>query len=283
MKIGIGLPNQIRNVDATVIPRWAARAERAGFAKVSTLGRIAYPGVTDTVALSAAAGATETIELFTGVLLATVWPPVLLAKEVADLDRVSGGRLTLGLGIGLRSDDFVVDGLEMKGLGARIDADLETLRSVWDGAPIGGGDNPGVPAGSRRVPLVLGGTSPASYRRMAAWGDGYIAPGQPTSLLGPYFEAARRAWRDAGRPGEPRLYGLAYFVFGDADHGRANVGDYYSMFGDYRHLVVDSIAAGADEVRRTLKAFADLGVDEVLFSPATSDLDEVERLAETVL
>jgi hypothetical protein len=63
MRIGIGLPNQVRDVHAPVIPAWARRAEEAGFATLGTTGRVAYPGVLDTVALAAAAGATTTIGL----------------------------------------------------------------------------------------------------------------------------------------------------------------------------------------------------------------------------
>ena len=57
MKIGIGLPTQIRDMDAAVIPQWASRAEDAGFSTLATVGRIAYPGVMDTVALAGAAAA----------------------------------------------------------------------------------------------------------------------------------------------------------------------------------------------------------------------------------
>jgi alkanesulfonate monooxygenase SsuD/methylene tetrahydromethanopterin reductase-like flavin-dependent oxidoreductase (luciferase family) len=109
MKIGIGPPNQVRDVHPAVIPGWAARAEEAGFAALGSLGRIAYPGVMDTVALAAAAGATTTIALISNILVAPVWPPVLLAKEAAGIDGISGGRLTLGLGTGGRPDDFVVE------------------------------------------------------------------------------------------------------------------------------------------------------------------------------
>ncbi|MEU3080408.1 MULTISPECIES: LLM class flavin-dependent oxidoreductase [Streptomyces] len=63
MKIGIGIPNQIRDVKADVIPEWARRAEDAGFSTLGSVGRIAYPGVMDTVALAAAAGATSRIGL----------------------------------------------------------------------------------------------------------------------------------------------------------------------------------------------------------------------------
>jgi alkanesulfonate monooxygenase SsuD/methylene tetrahydromethanopterin reductase-like flavin-dependent oxidoreductase (luciferase family) len=90
MRIGIGLPTHIRNLDAAIIPPWAARAEEAGFSTLATVGRVAYPGVMDTVALAAAAAATHTIGLTNSVMLSTVWPAPLLAKEVAGIDAISG-------------------------------------------------------------------------------------------------------------------------------------------------------------------------------------------------
>jgi alkanesulfonate monooxygenase SsuD/methylene tetrahydromethanopterin reductase-like flavin-dependent oxidoreductase (luciferase family) len=142
MKIGIGLPNQIRDMDAAVIPRWAERAETAGFSTLATLGRIAYPGVMDTVALTGAAAATQTIGLSSNITLSTVWPAPLLAKELAGIDAISTGRLTLGLGIGGdRPDDFVAEGFSPRHLGKRMDADLETFHRIWQGEPVGGGVN----------------------------------------------------------------------------------------------------------------------------------------------
>ena len=154
MKIGIGLPNQIRDVSAALIPQWASRAERAGFSTLATVGRTAYPGMMDTVALAGAAAVTSTIGLTSTVMLATVWPPVLLAKELASIDAMSGGRLTLGLGIGgNRADDFVVEGFPARGLGKRFDSDLDVYHRVWRGEPVGGGVNPAVPAGTRAIPI----------------------------------------------------------------------------------------------------------------------------------
>jgi alkanesulfonate monooxygenase SsuD/methylene tetrahydromethanopterin reductase-like flavin-dependent oxidoreductase (luciferase family) len=283
MKIGIGLPNQVRDVRPTVIPAWAARAEQAGFSTLGTVGRIAYPGVMDTVTLAAAAGATNSIGLISNVLLATVWPATLLAKELAGIDGVSGGRLTAGIGIGLRPDDFVVDGRGPKGLGNRIDRDLETYRAVWTGQPVGGGDNPGVPAGSREVPMLFGGSAPASFARMARWGQGYVAGSLPPGWVAGQFEQARTAWRDAGRPGEPRLVAIAYFALGDADQGRANVHDYYSVMGEFADQVAAGLSGTPDAVRATMAGFADLGADELIFNPGTDDIDEIERLADVVL
>jgi alkanesulfonate monooxygenase SsuD/methylene tetrahydromethanopterin reductase-like flavin-dependent oxidoreductase (luciferase family) len=282
MKIGIGLPNQVRDVRPAIIPEWAAEAERAGFSTLGTIGRVAYPGVMDTVALAAAAGATSTIGLLSNVLLAPVWPAALLAKEAAGIDGISGGRLTLGLAVGARPDDFVADGHGIRGRGERFERDLRVYRDVWSGHPVG--DNPAVPRGTREVPLLFGASAPAAYERMARWGQGYIAPSVLPGRAAAAFGQARDAWRRAGRDGSPRLVAIAYFAFGDVEAGRGNVRDYYRNFGDE---VASAIAAGARggaaAVKEAVAAFGDLGADELIFNPGLDDLNEVRRLAETVL
>jgi alkanesulfonate monooxygenase SsuD/methylene tetrahydromethanopterin reductase-like flavin-dependent oxidoreductase (luciferase family) len=92
----------------------------------------------DTVALAAAAAATNTIGLTSTVMISTVWPSILLAKELAGIAGVSGNRLRLGFGLGGdRTDDYVVDSLPPKGLGRRMDSDLATYQSVWRGDAVG--------------------------------------------------------------------------------------------------------------------------------------------------
>lgn len=284
MKIGIGLPNQVRNLDPTVIPQWAAKAEEAGFSTLGTVGRYAYPGVSDTVALASAAGATSRIGLLSHVLVAPTWPARLLAKEVAGIDGVSGGRLTLGVGVGGREDDFVADGLSMRGRGKRMDEDLEVYRSVWKREPVGGGPNPAVPDGTRQVPLLFGAMSTAAFRRGAREGDGFIGPSLPAEMVAQSFDAARTAWREAGRTENPRLVAIAYFAIGDVDAGRANIWDYYSFGGDeIADMISANVSGGVDTVKQTVKAFEDIGAEELVFSPGVADLDEISRLADTVL
>jgi alkanesulfonate monooxygenase SsuD/methylene tetrahydromethanopterin reductase-like flavin-dependent oxidoreductase (luciferase family) len=285
MKIGIGLPNQIRDVSAALIPQWASRAERAGFSTLATVGRTAYPGMMDTVALAGAAAVTSTIGLTSTVMLATVWPPVLLAKELASIDAMSGGRLTLGLGIGgNRADDFVVEGFPARGLGKRFDSDLDVYHRVWRGEPVGGGVNPAVPAGTRAIPIMFGGMVPAAFERMAKWGEGYIGGSLPAEEVEPFFDSARQAWKDQGRDGSPKLVAIAYYVFGDAGQGRNNVRDYYLAVGaEYADPISEAIPVGREGVRAAVEAFAAIGADELIFNPAQPDLDEIDKLAEVVL
>ena len=81
MKIGIGLPNPVPNTEGHVLLDWAKRAEEAGFSGLVTIDRIAYPSYDSLTALSAAAGATERIALMTNILLAPIYPPVLLGRQ----------------------------------------------------------------------------------------------------------------------------------------------------------------------------------------------------------
>jgi alkanesulfonate monooxygenase SsuD/methylene tetrahydromethanopterin reductase-like flavin-dependent oxidoreductase (luciferase family) len=282
VKIGIGLPNQVRNLNAGVIPGWAAKAEQAGFSTVSTVGRLAYPGVMDTVALAAAAGATRTIGLLSTVTLAPAWPGTLFAKEIASIDGVSGGRLTLGIGVGGRADDFLAESCGFADRGRRMDRDLETYRSVWGGEPVGGGPNPAVPAGTRQIPLLFGAGSPRAWKRMAEHGEGYVAPSVPAAMAGQTFDAARAAWRGAGRPGEPRLVAIAYFAIADPDTGRANVADYYADATRFVDIVVGGVRTTAAEITQAVKEFEALGADELILNPTSDDPDEISRLAELV-
>jgi alkanesulfonate monooxygenase SsuD/methylene tetrahydromethanopterin reductase-like flavin-dependent oxidoreductase (luciferase family) len=284
MKIGTGLPNQVRNVRPEVIPAWARLAEEAGFTSLTTVGRYAYPGVSDTVALAAAAAVTSRIELIPGVLLGPTWPAPLLAKELAGIDGISGGRLTLGLGVGQRADDFVAEGYGYKARGARFDRDLETFRDIWRGEPVGGSSNPAVPPGTRQLPMLFGGFAPAALARMARWGEGYIGGSIPAAMAGPMFEGARNAWREAGREGSPRLVALVYYALGDGEAGKANVHDYYNTEGgaDFAALASGALCDTPAKVKEAISAFGDLGVDEISFNTGTDDIDDIKRLAEIV-
>jgi alkanesulfonate monooxygenase SsuD/methylene tetrahydromethanopterin reductase-like flavin-dependent oxidoreductase (luciferase family) len=283
MKIGIGIPNQVRNMRPDVVPAWARLAEEAGFASLTTVGRQAYPALSDTVALAAAAAVTSRVELISGVLLATTWPGPLLAKELAGIDGVSGGRLTVGLGVGQRPDDFIAEGYGTKGRGARMDRDLETYRDVWRGELVGGGPNPAVPSGTRQIPMLFGGFAPAVMDRMARWGEGYIGGSVPAPMAAPAFDAARDAWRRAGRAGAPRLVALAYFALGDGDKGRQNVYDYYSVTPEFADIAAGAVCDSPAKVKAAISSFADIGVDEISFNTGTDDVDEIKRLADAAL
>src|SRR4051794_40673279 len=113
MKIGIGLPNTVPGTQGGDLRDWAIRAEAAGFSTLGTIDRIVYANHESLIALSYAAAVTDRIGLLTSVLLGPLRSNnALLAKQAASLDILSGGRLTLGLAVGGREDDYDVSGVD---------------------------------------------------------------------------------------------------------------------------------------------------------------------------
>jgi probable F420-dependent oxidoreductase len=280
MKVGIGLPNPVPGTPGSVLIEWSRRAEAAGFAGLATIDRVAYPSYESLIALAAAAGATERIGLFTNVLLGPTRNPVMLAKEAASVDQLSGGRLTLGFGVGSRSDDFDAAGQEFRGRGRRWDEDLELIHRAWRGEPVGGANKPVGPKPVRgdRIPILIGGSVDASIRRLVKWADGWTVGGSGPEQLGDFVERLRTAWAEAGREGEPRLVGLTYFGLGaDAlDRAKAYLGDYY---GDFGLQFAEWIPKTPEAIRERIAAFEQYGFDELYLDPTTSDLGQIEELA----
>jgi probable F420-dependent oxidoreductase len=204
MRLGLHALGIGSGADRAVIDAVASAAERVGFATLwsgehvvmvdesasrypySDDGRIAVPAEADwidpMIGLSFAAAATSTIRIATGVLLLPEHNPVLVAKQAATLDTLSGGRLTLGIGIGWSREEFDALGVPFERRGARTKEYVDAIRTLWrdDVASFGGEFvnfdavrvNP-KPVHDRRIPIVLGGNSDAALRRVAAWGDGW--------------------------------------------------------------------------------------------------------------
>jgi alkanesulfonate monooxygenase SsuD/methylene tetrahydromethanopterin reductase-like flavin-dependent oxidoreductase (luciferase family) len=282
MNVGIGLPAAVPEVDATTIGDWAAEAELAGFASVGVIDRLVYDNLEPLTALAAAAARTERIELLTTVLTVG-WRanPVLLAKQMASVDLLSGGRLTAGLGLGGWPDDFVASEVSNSGKGARFEHALATLHRVWRGELEGqGGPTRRMPKG--RPALLFGGSVPAAYTRAATQGQGWVAPLFGLQMLEDGAAEVRRAWADAGRTGQPRIVTGRYFSLGrDAD----SVADEYirHYYGDeYFPAARADTLTSAEQVARELERLAAAGVTDLVLYPSSAELDQVELLAEAV-
>jgi alkanesulfonate monooxygenase SsuD/methylene tetrahydromethanopterin reductase-like flavin-dependent oxidoreductase (luciferase family) len=287
MKIGIGLPSTIPGTPGPLLVDWARRAEERGFTSLATIDRIAYPSYESLIALAAAGAVTERIELLTNILLAPTRNPVLLAKEAAGVDQLSGGRLTLGLGVGTREDDYVAAERDFETRGRRFDRDLETMHAAWRGEAVGGSPaGPGPePVQDRRVPVLIGGTADRAIDRAVKWGVGWTAGGAAADQVGPFAERVRAAWKDAGRPGQPKIVALSYYSMLDdrIEESRASLLDYYAYLGEWAPKLADGTPRGSSAVRDSVKSFEDAGVDELIFDPTVADLREVDLLADAVL
>lgn len=117
----------------------------------------------------------------TEVLLAPLRDTALLAKQAATLDRMTGGRLVLGLGIGGRDDDHRVTGFDKRTRGRRLDRQMAVMRRLWSGEPYGDAAGPIGPAPARPggPEVLFGGFRPAALERVARWGDGFLAAAAP--------------------------------------------------------------------------------------------------------
>ena len=278
MQIGVGLPNAVPGTAPETMVDWARRADEGPFSSVGVVDRIRYEGYDAMTALATAASVTTRVKLTTMVLIAPLRSPALLAKEAATMQAISGGRLVLGLGLGARRDDYAQTGVPYAGRGARFSRLLETLRRSWDGELTG--PPPAPPPG----PVVLvGGASDAAFNRAARYADGYVHGGGPPRAFARAAETARAAWFDAGRPGEPRLWGQGYFALGDAvSRGRAYVRDYYAFTGSFSEKIAEQMLSTPQAVVAFVKGYADAGCDEVVLFPAVSDASQLDLLADAV-
>lgn len=289
MRIGIGLPNTVPGTDGRLMVDWARRAEERGFAFVSTIGRVGYPSYDSLTSLAAVAGATSRIGLLTNVVLGPTYADAVLAKIAMTVARLSGERLTLGLGIGARPSDYAPSERPFSGRGAAFDRQLDFLSRAFRGEAVADGDFPGEkrPVGppGPDIPLLLGGHSEPAVRRTAAYGAGWSGAGGGPSRAEPMIGRLRDAWREAGRTGEPRLLGLAYFSVAEtaAEPGDAYLRSYYAYSGDHAGTIAEGAVRKPAAIRGIVDAFAAIGMTELTFSPTVPDLTEVDRLADLVL
>ena len=234
MNIGIGIPNSVRDTRGPQLLEWARRADAAGFSSLATIGRVAYPNYEELTVLAAAGAVTERIRLLPNILLAPTRSTAELAKQAATVQELSGGRLTLGIGVGSREDDYLLTGRDFRGRGRVFDQQLADLRRAFAGEPLVEDGAPVVPAPGN-VPILIGGASDAAVRRTVEYGTGWTAGGAPPQMVAPFVERVRAAWRDAGRGGSPRIVALNYFGLGDtAERSHANLLDYYRTLGPRR-------------------------------------------------
>jgi alkanesulfonate monooxygenase SsuD/methylene tetrahydromethanopterin reductase-like flavin-dependent oxidoreductase (luciferase family) len=284
--IGIGLPNTVPGTEGRTLIDWARHAEEAGFSTLGTIGRLVYPNYEELIALSAAAAVTSQIRLTTGVLLAPLYTnSALFAKQAASLDRLSGGRLVLGLGLGGRDDDFAASGVSTQGRGHRLEEQVAMMKRVWAGEEFGyaGGIGP-EPARRGGPEIILGGSTEATFRRVARLADGWIMGGGTPDMFAQAAAGVDQAWQDADRAGRPRKLTLAYFGLGPEARSQAEgyLLHYYGWLGEIANMIAGSAAVSPEMVKSYIAAFEAGGCDEIIFVPTASRLDQVSLLAEAI-
>jgi probable F420-dependent oxidoreductase len=204
MRVGAKLPNSGAMPAERGIARMARVLESSGFASVWVSDHVVMPATVTSrypyaddgvatwatddpwydsmIALAMAAAVTDTVELGTAVLVLPQRNPVVLAKQVASLDRLAGGRVVLGVGAGWLAEEFAALATPFESRGSRTDEWIDLLRSCWTGRPdrFDGvhyhlpADVVCEPTPARPVPILVGGTTRAALRRARQRGDGWL-------------------------------------------------------------------------------------------------------------
>lgn len=295
MDVGMTLPVMEPDLWAEpgTLETWARAIDAGPYSSVCFGERMAFDNPDALTLLGAVAAWTSRVRLVTTVVVPQLHAPIPLAKALATGDRLSGGRLTVGLGVGGRDEDYRAADADlttrtMAGMADRV----ATMRQVWAGDRVADAVRPvGPPPVQPGGPELLVGTlGPRTIRSAAHWADGLAGMSLDLDLaeMERVFTLTREAWREAGRPA-PRVTTSFWFALGDPEAARAQV---------HRHLrhymnwippeYVDALAPTAgfagtpEELRATLQRVADLGADEVQLIPTSADPTQVERVAAIV-
>jgi probable F420-dependent oxidoreductase len=278
MKFGIVFANAGPAADPVHAVGLAQAAEEAGFESLWTVEHVVVPagyestypysadgrmpGRDDTpipdplIWLSFVAAATTRIRLATGILILPQRNPVVLAKEVATLDALSGGRAILGVGVGWLKEEFDIIGVPFESRGAITDDYIAALRALWSADPLSSyagsfasfADAQSYPKPLQvgGPPIVVGGHSPVAARRAGRLGDGFFPGRGDPETLGSLLDEMRKAAVDAGRDPE-----------------------------------AIEVTAGGVMDPDGIKRFADMGVDRLVVPPIGRDLESRKQFLGT--
>jgi probable F420-dependent oxidoreductase len=236
------------------------------------------------VALARLAAVTDRVIVGTSILLLPLYPPAIVAKQIADLDRLTGGRLKLGVGVGGEYPaEFRACGVPLAERGPRTDEAITLLRRLWTGEPVNH-SGPFYPMDDVRIhpapiqpagpPVIVAGRRPPAMRRAATLGDGWMPYLYSARRYASSVAAIRAMAADAGRDLTTFEWYAYVFVNVDDDGEAAREEAARFLGGTYRQdfaamLSSVAVAGTAADVTAQLRAFVDSGARHLILVPAT--------------
>jgi probable F420-dependent oxidoreductase len=285
MRLGFNIPQLGRAASGEAMVKVARHAEGLGFDTVWVTERVLYPinprtpyGATpdgslpegykivfDPIeALTWVAAQTSRIRLGTSVLDIPFYNPVMLARRLSTLDVLSGGRLTVGLGLGWSEDEYEATGAATKAKGKRADEFLQVLHAIWKGDPVEFHGqyynvaksivNP-KPVQKPHPPIYLAAFSPGAFSRIARLADGWNPVGMPVAAMRGMWENIRNMAKEAGRNPDD----LNMIV-------RCNLNITQDPAPEGRWMFSGSL----DQIRGDIAALRELNPQEIFFDPSFS-------------
>jgi alkanesulfonate monooxygenase SsuD/methylene tetrahydromethanopterin reductase-like flavin-dependent oxidoreductase (luciferase family) len=219
--------------------------------------------------------------------------PAAIAKALATGDMLCGGRLTVGLGVGGRVEDYRAVGADpatqtMRGVAESV----AVMKRVWTGEKITESVLPVGPAPvqSGGPPLLVGTIGPKTVRSAAAWADGLAGTTLDLDVAkqNELFDVARHAWAEAGRA-KPHLATSFWFALGSVDEARRQVHRHLHRYmnwipAEYIDVMAPTtgFAGTEDDLVTVLRDFEAAGADEIQLIPTSSDLEQVQRAGDLV-
>jgi probable F420-dependent oxidoreductase len=274
VKLGLFNINMGPQCHPDALARAAQAAEEAGFESLWAGEHVILPdpqvppspmapqdsALDPFIGLTYAAAVTSTIRLATGIVIMPQRNPVVLAKQIASLDVLSQGRFTLGIGVGYLEPEFRAIGADFEHRGAVTDEFVEAMQTLWYAehpehhgrfVEFAGVDAHPRPV-QRPIPLVVGGHTPAAYRRSVARGHGWYGFGMPPEAAAASLEGLRAAAEQVERPAD-----LGELEITITPRGRLtpDVAAAFAELGVHRLVVIPN--PKDDDVRPTLDASLD--------------------------
>ena len=285
MQIAMTLPTMVPHDRADTLA-WCRAVDTGPWSSLAVPERITFPSHSLVVELAAAAALTERVRLWTTIIVLPAHDAVEVAKQMASVDRLSDGRLTIGVGVGGREHDYRAIGGDFSDRWARMDEQVATMRRIWAGEPPFPGADPvgPPPVQPGGPPFIAGALGPKAIARAARWADGvdgaWTLDGDEATVRAA-FDVIRGAWTDAGRTDAPHLSTSIWYGLGpDAeDRLRRYAYDYLKVFGEEAgRFGADSVACFTpDALRRAVDGIAAAGADELFLVPTTADPAELDR------
>ena len=295
-KIGLCFVNPAPQIQPGYVTTLAKKAEEIGLHSLWVIDRIAYDNLEPLTLLAAAAGATTKIRLGTSVLLVGPRHPTLLAKTVATLDFISGGRFTLGVGFGSRADDFTAVEIPFEHRGSRAEEAIKVMKRLWteEGVTHKGKffhlEN--VTVGPRPIqrphpPIWTGGGAEIALKRAGRLADGYMCGSSAIQEFPAIWEKISGFAVAAGR--QPEAIEKAGLTFISIDENKAKavedcVAYLNRYYGKVRMDIEKTLIVGAPEAcAERIRSFFSKGLDTLIIGLARPDVKQLDLFGEKVL
>jgi alkanesulfonate monooxygenase SsuD/methylene tetrahydromethanopterin reductase-like flavin-dependent oxidoreductase (luciferase family) len=288
MRVGVWMPNAMPfGLERSFFLDWVRLADQAGFDTLSTLDRPNYDMWDPLVSLAAAAAVTQRTRLATTTLPLPNRNEVLVAKQAAVIDRLSGGRLTLGVSLGSRPDDYQVFGATLAHRVTRFRRQLATIRRVWAEARQSDGEH-GVfgppPVQDPGPPIWIGALSGRARQRAVELADGFIFGGAARlSTIGPAIQSMRPQVAEHGKT-RFSFNAVAYIAIGGEREFAEAVAHHQRYYPVLPVPAEQAIHHGPiNKIKDTVAEYAASGLDLLVLMPEVRNLQQLELLSEHVL